>query len=48
MKQKTRFICNQCAAVFSQWTGQCTQCGVWNAVSEENIIPASKNSRSGS
>jgi DNA repair protein RadA/Sms len=47
MKQKTRFICNQCAAVFSQWTGQCTQCGVWNAVSEENIVPVSKNLRSG-
>lgn len=48
MKQKTRFICNQCATVFSQWTGQCTQCGVWNAISEENIIPVSKNARSGS
>ena len=47
MKHKTRFICNQCAAVFSQWTGQCTQCGVWNAVSEEQVIPMSKNVRSG-
>lgn len=47
MKTKTRFICNQCAAVFSQWTGQCTHCGVWNAISEENILPASKNSRVG-
>lgn len=47
MKQKNRFICNQCAAVFSQWTGQCTQCGVWNAVSEESIAPVSKHSRSG-
>ena len=47
MKLKTRFICNQCAAVFSQWTGQCTHCGVWNAVAEENVVPVSKNSRSG-
>jgi DNA repair protein RadA/Sms len=47
MKIKTRFICNQCAAVFSQWAGQCTQCGVWNSISEENIAPQSKNPRLG-
>lgn len=47
MKTKTRFICNQCAAVFSQWAGQCTQCGVWNAIGEEAIVPASKNARLG-
>lgn len=47
MKTKTRFICNQCAAVFSQWAGQCAQCGVWNAVSEESVAPVSKNSRLG-
>jgi DNA repair protein RadA/Sms len=48
MKTKTRFVCNQCAAVFSQWAGQCTQCGVWNAISEESVAPVSKNARSGS
>lgn len=47
MKQKTRFICQECAAIFSQWTGQCTQCGVWNAVQEENVIPLAKNPRLG-
>lgn len=47
MKTKTRFICNQCAAVFSQWTGQCTHCGVWNAISEESVTPTSKHSRIG-
>ncbi len=47
MKTKTRFICNQCAAIFSQWAGQCTQCGVWNAIVEEAIVPVSKNMRSG-
>ncbi len=48
MKIKTRFVCNQCASVFSQWAGQCTQCGVWNAISEESVVPVSKNARSGS
>ncbi|KTD31980.1 DNA repair protein RadA [Legionella maceachernii] len=36
MKTKTQFVCNQCAAVFSQWAGQCNQCGGWNSISEEN------------
>lgn len=35
MKVKTRFVCSECAAIFSQWAGQCTQCGAWNAVTEE-------------
>lgn len=47
MKTKTRFVCNQCAATFSQWAGQCLQCGAWNAISEESII-MSKPLRSGS
>lgn len=34
MKVKTKFVCNNCAAIFSQWSGQCTQCGNWNSISE--------------
>lgn len=37
MKAKMQFICNQCAAVFSQWAGHCTQCKAWNSLSEEKI-----------
>lgn len=47
MKVKTRFICNQCAAVFSQWAGQCTQCGAWNAVTEEGVASAGRQARLG-
>lgn len=47
MKIKSRFICNQCAAVFSQWAGQCTQCGAWNAVSEEGVASAGRQARLG-
>ena len=47
MKIKTRFICNQCAAVFSQWAGQCTQCGAWNAVTEEGVASAGRQARLG-
>ncbi len=48
MKIKTRFICSQCAATFSQWSGQCTQCGVWNAIVEESIAATSRSTRSSS
>ena len=41
MKIKTRYICNQCAVISSQWAGQCMQCGAWNAISEEGSIPPS-------
>lgn len=47
MKTKLRFVCNQCAAVFSQWAGQCTQCGAWNAVTQETIASAGRNPRMG-
>ncbi len=47
MKTKTRFVCNQCAAVFSQWSGQCTQCGAWNAVTEEGVVSSGRQARLG-
>lgn len=47
IKTKTRFVCSQCAAVFSQWAGQCTQCGAWNAVNEENAISTGRTARLG-
>lgn len=47
MKTKTRFVCSACAAVFTQWAGQCTQCGAWNAVSEEARMAARPDSRRG-
>ncbi|KTC74485.1 DNA repair protein RadA [Legionella birminghamensis] len=46
MKTKIRYCCSQCAASFSQWSGQCAQCGAWNSVIEESIAPA-KNLRIG-
>jgi DNA repair protein RadA/Sms len=47
MKNKTRFICQQCAATCSQWAGQCVQCGAWNAISEERVVTRSKDARMG-
>lgn len=45
LKVKTRFVCNQCAATFSQWAGQCTQCGAWNAIVEEGVPLAGTSAR---
>ncbi len=41
MKVKTKYVCNQCAASFSQWSGQCTQCQAWNTIAEEALTPIS-------
>ncbi|MFI4919209.1 MAG: DNA repair protein RadA [Legionellales bacterium] len=46
MKTKTHFVCNQCAATFKQWAGHCTQCGSWNAIVEEGVVPVNRNARS--
>lgn len=47
MKIKTSFVCSECAASFSQWAGQCTQCGAWNAIMEEQSLPKNKSQRLG-
>jgi DNA repair protein RadA/Sms len=47
MKTKTQFICNQCAAIFAQWSGHCVQCGAWNSVSEEGVMVKTKGARTG-
>jgi DNA repair protein RadA/Sms len=46
MKIKTQFVCSQCAASFPQWAGQCTQCGAWNCLSEEGVIPKNHGANS--
>lgn len=47
MKTKLRFVCSQCTAAFSQWAGQCTQCGAWNAILEEAAVSAGRSARLG-
>ena len=44
MKSKTRFFCNECGAVHSQWSGQCSQCGEWNTLAEERVSAAQAKS----
>ncbi|MEM8616414.1 MAG: DNA repair protein RadA [Pseudomonadota bacterium] len=34
---KSQFTCQQCGAVHSKWSGQCSACGEWNTLVEEAI-----------
>lgn len=34
-KLKTVFYCQNCGTQFSQWHGQCKNCGAWNTLAEE-------------
>ena len=32
---QTVFVCNECGAVFANWSGKCRECGNWNTLTEE-------------
>jgi len=36
-KAKTRFVCGNCGANYTKWTGRCENCGAWNTLTEEAI-----------
>ncbi|GAB1255831.1 DNA repair protein RadA [Aurantivibrio plasticivorans] len=36
-KQKTAYVCQECGADYAKWQGQCTECGVWNRLSEVRL-----------
>jgi DNA repair protein RadA/Sms len=42
-KTKSAFVCTDCGAEFSKWQGQCTECGVWNTLSEVRLGPTPSN-----
>lgn len=46
-RQKTRYNCTDCGAIFTQWAGQCNQCGSWNSLVEELAIPEKASRHSG-
>lgn len=41
-KTKLVYTCNDCAAQFNKWAGQCTNCGAWNSIQEEQKIIIAK------
>jgi DNA repair protein RadA/Sms len=42
-KAKTQFVCSECGAVSSRWTGQCADCKAWNTMVETVAEPAGVN-----
>jgi DNA repair protein RadA/Sms len=40
-KNKTRFVCQNCEAVYLKWQGQCSACKQWNTLIEEEVEPKS-------
>ena len=43
-RQKLIFRCTSCGSALPKWSGQCPDCGVWNAITEE-AAPAASHSR---
>ncbi len=41
-RQASRYVCQECGAVFPRWNGRCDACGAWNAVVEEPAGPGAK------
>ncbi len=39
-KSTKSFICQNCGAVHSRWSGKCESCGEWNSIAEENLEAA--------
>lgn len=41
MTKKTvdQFVCQQCAAIHNKWSGKCMECGAWNSLVIETVIP---------
>ncbi|MDJ0920741.1 MAG: DNA repair protein RadA [Henriciella sp.] len=34
---KSQFVCQNCGAVHSKWSGRCDACGQWNTLAEETV-----------
>ena len=52
-KGRSKFVCQECGAIYNKWTGKCESCGNWNSISEETTGagigggPASKKIQKG-
>lgn len=44
-KQKTVYICSECGYESSKWNGCCPNCGEWNTLNEEIVMPEKASSR---
>jgi len=35
-------VCQQCGAIVPKWMGRCPECGSWNSIVEEEVLPEKK------
>lgn len=47
-KAPTRYVCNNCGALYSSWAGRCAQCGEWNTIAEEAVLVVGSGGRTAS
>ena len=38
-KARTVYVCTECGAQASKWSGQCGDCGAWNTLQEAPAAP---------
>lgn len=46
-KTKSAYVCNECGADYRKWQGQCTECGVWNSLSEVRMGQSARSGEQG-
>jgi DNA repair protein RadA/Sms len=39
----TKYVCQQCGATHSKWSGRCDQCGAWNSLLEQAPVSSATN-----
>jgi DNA repair protein RadA/Sms len=42
-KAKTQYVCQNCGAVHSKWSGKCENCGEWNTLVEQVALSSGKS-----
>jgi DNA repair protein RadA/Sms len=43
VKSKTQFVCQNCGASYTKWSGRCDNCGEWNTLVEQIMASAGKS-----
>ncbi len=43
VKSKTQFVCQNCGASYSKWSGRCDNCGQWNTMVEQLAVDSGKS-----
>ncbi len=42
-RKRREFICQQCGSVHSGWMGKCPDCGAWDSMVEQAVLPADRH-----